>query len=173
MIDVAGTLINQLRELGLTVAVAESLTGGLLADALVSVPGASRAFTGGIVAYDTSLKHTLLGVDSDLLRNAGPVHREVAVQMAEGVRHACAVNGRPADVGLSTTGVAGPDPDPQSGQSAGTVWIGWSVYGQSDAIRLNLSGDRESVRTETVQVILQQALLKLSVSGSSIVNGRE
>lgn len=168
MTDMAGTLIKRLRELGFTVAVAESLTGGLVAATLVSVPGASRAFTGGIVAYDTNLKHSLLGVDANLLHTHGPVHREVAIQMAEGVRHACAIGGRPADVGLSTTGVAGPDPDLQSGQVAGTVWVGWSVGGDQGAVLLNLDGNRESIRTQSVQAILQQALLKLSGSDSSI-----
>jgi nicotinamide-nucleotide amidase len=84
---------------GLRIAVAESLTGGLLADALVKIPGASRSLSGGIVAYDTWLKHSLLGVDIELLREKGPVDELVAKQMAAGVRAACAV---PAEEGASS-----------------------------------------------------------------------
>lgn len=140
---VAG-LIEDAASRGLRVAVAESLTGGRLADALVSVPGASRVFSGGIVAYDTALKESLLGVDAELLRERGPVDEQVARQMAAGVRAVCAVPRAPggipvpADIGLSTTGVAGPDPDPQTGQPAGTVWIGVSSEGGTTAIELRL-----------------------------------
>ncbi|NLA65778.1 MAG: CinA family protein, partial [Leucobacter sp.] len=83
-------LLETARGLGLRVAVAESLTGGLLADAFVVVPGASHTFAGAIVAYDTALKHTLLGVDRAILRERGPVDAEVAQQMASGARQACA-----------------------------------------------------------------------------------
>src|SRR5690606_30643964 len=96
----------------LSVATAESLTGGLLAAALVEVPGASAVLTGGIVAYHTALKRTLLGVDATLLTERGPVDAEVARQLARGARFTCAVpdgegrepsgNARPADVGVST-----------------------------------------------------------------------
>ena len=107
---------------GIRIAVAESLTGGLLADALVSVFGASRVFSGGVVAYDTALKHSLLAVDAEILRARGPVDEIVAAQMAAGVRRACGLPERgPAELGISTTGVAGPDPDPQSGQRAGLL----------------------------------------------------
>lgn len=146
-------------EAGLRIAVAESLTGGLLADALVSVPGASRALSGGIVAYDTALKHTLLGVDAELLRARGPVDPEVAEQMAAGVRRALAVDGRPADIGVATTGVAGPDPDPQTGQAAGTVWIGLSVGGTASATLLGLAGlGRLEVRRRAVDEALRLLL---------------
>ena len=79
----------------------------------MSVPGASLVFNGGVVSYHTQLKHSLLGVDAELLAENGPVDPHVAQQMAEGARHTCAIDGRPADIGLATTGVAGPDPDPQ------------------------------------------------------------
>ncbi len=85
-------------------AVAESLTGGLVGAAITEVAGASAAFRGGITAYATDLKGSLLGVDPDLLADQGPVSPEVAAAMAEGVREALS-----ADVGLATTGVAGPD----------------------------------------------------------------
>ena len=112
----ATALLDRLSALGWTVALAESLTGGLLASTLIEVPGASKTVRGGVVAYATDLKQSVLGVDGALLAAHGPVHPDVARQMAEGVR------GRlDADVGISTTGVAGPDP--QGGQPVGTVHI--------------------------------------------------
>ena len=151
----AAEVLDAVAARGQRIAVAESLTGGLLADALVSVPGASRAFSGGIVAYDTALKHSLLGVDADLLAERGPVDEVVARQMAAGVRRACAApNGlgslRPADFGLSTTGVAGPDPDPQTGQPAGLVWLGVSSAEGERAVRLQLRGSRPEIRAAAV-----------------------
>ena len=118
----AALLVAALRERGWTLGVAESLTGGAVAAEIVSIPGASAALWGAVVAYATPVKHTLLGVDAGLLAAHGPVRPDVAVQMAEGVRRAVAVDGRPADVGISTTGIAGPDsPD---GQPVGTVHVG-------------------------------------------------
>lgn len=162
MNTLAARVIAQCVDLGLSLAVAESLTGGLVASTLVGVPGASQAFRGGVVAYDTHLKASLLGVDAGLLDREGPVHRHVAEQMAEGVRHACAVEGVPADIGLATTGVAGPDPDEQTGQPAGTVWIAWSIAGSVEAERLELSGSRREIRETTVTVLLERILLNLS-----------
>lgn len=166
----AAELIRLAWERGGRIAVAESLTGGRLSDAIVSVPGASAAFSGAIVAYDTALKQRLLGVDGELLRRRGPVDPEVAKQMASGVRRACAVPGdgagvevarprvAPAMLGIATTGVAGPDPDPQTGQGAGTVWVGVSLADSSVAtgerawaVRLPVvQGSREQVRVATV-----------------------
>lgn len=165
----AAAVIERAVSAGLRLAVAESLTGGLLASSLVSVPGASRAFSGGVVAYDTALKHSLLGVDDALLAARGPVDREVAAQMAHGVRLACAVpdsagKPRPADIGISTTGVAGPDPDPQTGQPAGTVWVCVSGPGDSERSLLlpGLAGlDRGGIRTATVRAALELAAAAL------------
>ncbi|WP_414685521.1 CinA family protein [Microbacterium sp. LWO12-1.2] len=118
----AAALLEVLRARALSLGVAESLTGGAIAAEIVSVPGASDVFRGGIVAYATPVKHTLLGVDAELLEEHGPVHPQVALQMADGVRRALSVAGFPADVGIATTGIAGPDsPD---GQPVGTVHIG-------------------------------------------------
>ncbi|MFJ4440327.1 CinA family protein [Streptomyces sp. NPDC088923] len=104
------------REAGWTVAVAESLTGGLVAAELTAAPGASAAFRGSVTAYETELKHRLLGVDTALLAREGAVHPEVAAQMASGVRDALG-----ADWGAATTGVAGPEP--QDGRPVGTVYV--------------------------------------------------
>ncbi|PXA70864.1 CinA family protein [Cryobacterium arcticum] len=147
--DAAAGLIATLIARQLTIAVAESLTGGLLVAELVRIPGASAVVAGGVVAYQTPIKHTQLGVDAALLAEHGAVHPEVARQMASGVRTALAVDGRPADIGIATTGVAGPSE--QDGQAVGTVYLGLSLGDQSHAIRLRLSGDRAGIRAQTVE----------------------
>jgi nicotinamide-nucleotide amidase len=148
--DVVGVLARR----GFTVAVAESLTGGLLCAELVSVAGASAVVNGGVVAYNTELKHTVLGVDADLLAEHGPVHPVVAEQMAARVRDALAVGGRPADVGLATTGVAGPDS--QGGHPPGTVYIAVAIGDTVTSRLLTLNGDRQAIRSATVSESLEQ-----------------
>lgn len=155
----ASAAILRATELGVRLAVAESLTGGLLAAALIEVPGASLVVSGGVVAYDSALKATLLGVDRELLARTGPVDAEVARQMAAGVRRACAVPGPKgellsADVGLATTGVAGPDADPQTGAPVGTVWVGVSSALGERAVELRLDGSRAEIRAATVAAAL-------------------
>ena len=155
----ATVVIERAATLGLRLAVAESLTGGLLCAELVSVPGASRVVSGAVVAYDTALKASLLGVDAELLRDRGPVDAEVAKLMAAGVREACAVNGKPADIGVATTGVAGPDADPQTGQPVGTVWVGVSVRDESRAVLLDIDpGTRQQIRSAAVNGALASVL---------------
>ena len=129
---------------GQTVAVAESLTGGMLAAALTGIAGASAAFRGGVVAYATDLKAALLGVPADLLDRRGAVDPDVAVAMAQGARHRLA-----ATVGVSTTGVAGPDP--ADGQAVGTVHIAVCGRGQTVRRALALSGSRHEIRMATVE----------------------
>lgn len=154
MTEPAQAAIERARANGWRIAVAESLTGGLLADALVRVPGASRAFSGAIVSYDTALKQSLLGVDARVLATKGPVDELVALQMAAGVRRACAVNGVPATIGIATTGVAGPDPDPQTGQAPGAVWLGVSSPAGERAVLLSFTGDRAEIRAAAVEAAL-------------------
>jgi len=149
--DLPARFIQALRERGLTVAVAESLTGGLVVADLVSIPGASAVVRGGIVAYATDLKATLLGVDADVLAAGGPIQSLVAEQMAEGVRQKLG-----ADVGLATTGVAGPDP--QDGHPPGEVWIAVALSAGVDSERVTLTGDRFAIRRQTVDRVLQLAL---------------
>lgn len=139
-----------------TVAVAESLTGGLVVASLVSVPGASAFVRGGVVAYATELKQSLLGVDAGLLAEHGAVHPEVARQMAVGVRRAAAVAGRDADLGIATTGIAGPDsPD---GQPVGTVHIAVAWPGDDRVVSLRLDGDRDEIRAASVRHALSAAV---------------
>lgn len=161
--SVASALVAELTARGETVAVAESLTGGLVVAALVSVPGASAVVRGGVVAYATPVKHELLGVDADLLRTEGAVHPEVARQMAAGVRIALSIDGEPATWGISTTGVAGPDP--QDGKAVGTVFVGIASADGAEAFALHLDGDREAIRHGTVSELLSRM--------SSTIQGRE
>lgn len=150
------------RELGLRLAVAESLTGGLLCAELVAVPGASAAVSGGVIAYDTELKERLLAVPEALLREHGPVNPSVAAHMAVGVRRACSVSAAtPADIGIATTGVAGPDPDPQTGQPAGTVWLGVSSVLGDRTVRVQATGGREEIRRATVRAALAELVGEL------------
>lgn len=139
-----------------TIAVAESLTGGLLVAELIRTPGASAVVSGGIVAYNTELKHTLLGVDAEVLAAHGAVHPDVAAQMAAGVREALTVAGEPAYIGISTTGVAGPDP--QDGQPVGTVYLGFAVGTEVRTRQLLLSGSRDDIRT----AVVYESLLELA-----------
>ena len=154
--SLAAEVVAELTRRGLTVAVAESLTGGLVVAELVGVPGASAVVRGGVVAYQTELKHTLLGVDADLLSERGPVDPDVAAAMATGVRDRLTADARPADVGLSTTGVAGPDP--QGGQEPGTVFVGVAVGDDVRVVPLQLQGDRAAIRSATVSECLSTLL---------------
>jgi nicotinamide-nucleotide amidase len=137
-----------LLERGQTFAVAESLTGGALGAAVTSLPGVSATFRGGVIAYATELKAELLGVDRELLADRGPVDPDVAIAMAVGVRDRLG-----ATWGLSTTGVAGPDP--QDGHLPGEVYVGAAGPGGFTRVaNLRLSGDRDSIRGHTVEAAL-------------------
>lgn len=152
----ASEVLRRLENRGWTLGVAESLTGGAVCAELVSVPGASAVLLGGVVAYATPVKHTLLGVDAELLAAHGPVHPDVARQMADGVRAAVAVGGRPADAGVSTTGVAGPDsPD---GQPVGTVHIGVVTPERSESRSFRFDGGRPEIRRQSAEAAIATLL---------------
>ncbi|MDQ4212443.1 CinA family protein [Microbacterium capsulatum] len=148
----AAAVLDVLRRRGQTLAVAESLTGGALSAAFVSVPGASDVLTGAVVAYATPIKASLLGVDAQLLARRGPVDPEVVVQMARGVRTALAVDGRPADVSVATTGVAGPTA--QGGKQVGVVHIGVSTGERELSREFLFPGDRAAIRAAAVDAAL-------------------
>ena len=116
----ARDVVHALADAGLTVAMGESLTAGLVAARLADVPGASAVLHGGVVAYQNAVKTGLLGVPEDLLARVGAVDADVARRMALGARAALGT-----DVGVATTGVAGPEP--HQGQPVGTVWLGLAV----------------------------------------------
>jgi nicotinamide-nucleotide amidase len=142
----AARIVRLLTASRTSLAVAESLTGGMLAAEIVSVPGASAVFRGAVVAYATPIKHTLLGVDAETLSAHGAVHPDVAMQMAVGVRDAMELGGEAAAIGLATTGAAGPDP--QDGQAPGTVFIGIAIGSDVRAVAARFEGDRESIRRQ-------------------------
>ncbi|GAA5053885.1 nicotinamide-nucleotide amidase [Thermocatellispora tengchongensis] len=143
--EVAAELLALLVRRQATLAVAESLTGGLIGATITTVPGSSAAFRGGVVAYATDLKERLLGVPADLLAREGAVHPDVAAAMAAGVR---ALAG--ATYGLAVTGVAGPDP--QDGRPVGTVHVAACGPGGEISHRdVRLSGSREQIRVKTVK----------------------
>ena len=153
----AARLVPVLLGRGLTVGTAESLTGGLVCATLTGIPGASAVVRGGVVAYASEVKADVLGVDRDLLAREGAVCEPVAAQLATGI---LALLG--CSVGLSTTGVAGPDP--ADGQPVGTVFVGasgpWGILVE----RLALTGDREDIRAASVLAVLtllEQALENL------------
>ena len=150
---IAADLIFALSERSQTVAVAESLTGGMVCAALVEVPGASVAVRGAVVAYATELKHRLLDVDGDLLARKGPVDPDVAAQMALGVRERLG-----ADWGLATTGVAGPDS--QGGVPPGRVYL--AVAGPL----VPLSSDPVPAAALTVQPPISTRVLELDLPGT-------
>lgn len=154
--DPTAELVALLAARGLSIAVAESLTGGLVVAELTRIPGASAVVRGGVVAYATPVKHSLLGVPADLLAREGAVHPEVARCMADGVRSALAVDGEPAAIGVSTTGVAGPDP--QDGRAPGKVFIGVAVGDRVEAFELDLHGDRDQIRRATVEAAVVAVL---------------
>ncbi len=143
-------LLEVLRERALTLATAESVTGGLIAARLTDVPGSSDVLRGSVVAYASDVKFDLLGVPE------GPVvNEEAARAMAEG---ACRVLG--ADAAVATTGVAGPAAS--EGQRVGTVCLGWCLRGVSGTVRIRFPGDRERIRqfsTISVLNLLRQAVL--------------
>jgi nicotinamide-nucleotide amidase len=154
--SLAAELVERLLGRGWSVAVAESLTGGLVISSLVSVPGASAVVRGGVVAYATQLKGSLLGVDADLLAAEGAVHPDVARQMAERVRGAATIDGTAADVGISTTGVAGPTP--QDGKPVGTVFVAVATPAGTRVEALSLTGSRERIRSQATRAALVLAL---------------
>lgn len=143
----APAVLDAARARGWTLAAAESLTGGLVVATLVDVPGASAVVRGGVVAYATDVKGSVLGVDAGLLSRRGAVDPDVARQMAVGVRRVVG-----ADVGLATTGVAGPDP--QDGHPPGEVYVAVSSPAGDAVRRLDLPGDRGQVRAAAVSAVL-------------------
>lgn len=150
----AETLIDALRKKGLTLAFAESCTGGLAAAAVVAVPGASDVFFGGIVSYDNSVKENLLGVPRSVLESAGAVSAPCALQMARGAREAVG-----ADIAVSVTGIAGPGGGTPE-KPVGTVYIAVSSSRGARARRLYLGklGGRNEIRARSVFEMLALAL---------------
>jgi nicotinamide-nucleotide amidase len=140
----AGLVVARLTARRATVATAESLTGGRLAAALTSVPGASACMVGGVVAYATEVKMAVLGVPSDLVAEHGVVSEQCAAAMARGVRDLLGTT-----YAMATTGVAGPDR--QEGYPAGHVWVAVAGPGGVESRQLALRGDRSQVQDATCE----------------------
>lgn len=139
--ELEGAAVEYLRREGLKVAFAESCTGGLASKRIVDVPGASSVFLGSIVSYSNEVKMKLLGVSDDTLEKFGAVSEQTAREMAEGV-----VLATGADIGVSITGIAGPQSD-DTNKPIGLVYIGVSRGGKIRVKRLDLAGyDRQTVR---------------------------
>lgn len=151
----AAEVVRLLAARGWTLATCESLTAGLVAATIAEVPGASAVLRGGLVCYATDLKATLAGVDPEVLARHGAVAEPTARQMATGVAARLG-----ADVGLATTGVAGPDP--AEGHPPGHVWIAAALPGGANARLLALSGDRPAIRAGTVEAVLELLLERIA-----------
>ncbi len=143
----AAELIEILVRRGETLAVAESLTGGLLSATIVDVAGASRVFRGGLIVYASDLKSTLAGVPASLLATRGSVDPDVAIALARGARDRCR-----ADWAMATTGVAGPDP--HDGVPVGTVYVAVAGEAQVHVRELAMSGGRPEIRAAAVSAAL-------------------
>ncbi|GIG64955.1 CinA family protein [Phytomonospora endophytica] len=142
-----------------TVAAAESLTGGLVASAFVTTPGASKVFRGGVVAYDADIKIRVVGVPAETIEEHGVVSPETAAALASGVRSLLGT-----DWGVGTTGVAGPEP--HGGHEPGTVCL--AVAGPGDRMRtetLVFTGSREDVRRHAVDAALRLLIGELAATG--------
>ncbi len=151
---------SSLKERKLTIAVAESLTGGLISARLTTVPGSSDYFVGGIVCYSNLTKVMEVSVPPSLISKHGPVSKEVAIAMAEGVKKRLKT-----DLGLAATGVAGPTPLPPV--PVGKVFIALASEKETEWKELNLKGERSEIRDKAAQAAL--GLLWLYLGGEDMV----
>jgi PncC family amidohydrolase len=152
--------IKYLQQGSWTLGTAESCTGGLIAKTLSDYPGSSRYFFGGVVAYANQVKQQLLGVDPALIEQHGAVSKEVAEAMAMGVRKALGV-----DLGVSTTGIAGPDGGTAL-KPVGTVWIAQATSQGVISRCLSLKGDRSAIREQSVKEVLDELALWLTAQSN-------
>ncbi|MEE8424863.1 MAG: competence/damage-inducible protein A [Elusimicrobiota bacterium] len=145
----------RMRALGWKLAVAESCTGGLLAGKITAVPGSSEYFLGGVVAYNDSIKHSVLGVPKELLRRHGAVSSPIARRMAEGARRRFG-----SDAAVSITGIAGPGGGSRK-KPTGLVFIGISTPRETVVLRSHFAGDRNQIRQRAATAALFELLRQL------------
>ncbi|WP_306233586.1 CinA family protein [Agrococcus beijingensis] len=161
-LQTSGRLVARAASRGISIAVAESLTGGLVAETLVRTPGASAVLRLGVVAYATEMKHQVLRVPADLLAERGPVDPAVAIWMARGVRQLAALDRGACTIGVATTGVAGPGS--QDDHPPGEFHVGIEMLTVHGPVSLAAShlvrGDRETVR----RLALEAALARLDAA---------
>jgi len=152
--DLAYELIQKLGQRHLTISVAESLTGGLVAASLTQIPGASAVFKGGIIAYRDEIKQQVLKVDPALITKFTSISEPVAQSMATNVRELMNT-----DIGIATTGVAGPDKS--DGFAPGIVFVAISIGDHKICQKLELVGDRTQIRDQSVNEIFKLTLSQL------------
>lgn len=140
-------LMQRLRQRNVTLAVAESCTGGSLAALLTAYPGASEVFRGGIVAYTNPVKHGLLGIDPRHLEREGAISETTAREMARGVRESLR-----ADVGISITGAVG---TPAEGKPPGLMYVGISHGREEDVVRVDSGSDPERARADAIRAAIR------------------
>lgn len=145
-------MVALLKEKQLTIATAESLTGGRIAGSITAVSGSSRVFPGGVVSYCDRIKHQVLGVPQGLLETCGAVSEPVAKAMARGAAECIGT-----DLAISATGLAGPEGD-GSENPVGTVYLGLYAQGVVSCERHVFSGDRENIRAQSVRRAIEMAL---------------
>ena len=148
--ELASRVIEIFREKGLSLALAESCTGGMIAETITNVAGASDIFYGSAVTYVNSAKEHILGVAREMLEKHGAVSSECAEEMACGARR---VYG--ADVAMSVTGIAGPGGGSEA-KPVGTVWFGLATKDGAETFRRRFDGDRAAVRRQTVEEVLRR-----------------
>lgn len=154
--DLAGVLLEHARRAGMTLAVAESCTGGQVGQRLSAIPGSSDVFRGGVIAYHNDVKHSQLGVPLELLEREGAVSEPVARAMAEGVAQRLG-----ADLAISITGIAGPGGGTDD-KPVGTVWHGYHVRGSTETRHRLYPGNRHGVRTRATVAALFGMLRRVS-----------
>lgn len=147
--------VRKALDTGRTVAAAESLTAGMVSAVLADTPGASGILQGGVVAYQNSVKESILDVPAELLARAGSVDPGVAAAMAAGARTVLG-----ADIGVSTTGVAGPDA--HDGKPVGTVYVGIATAAGTAAFEYSFAGNRAEIRGQACAAALERLLEALS-----------
>jgi nicotinamide-nucleotide amidase len=152
LLAVAGALLNVLAQRGWRLGTAESLTGGMVGATITAVPGASVSYMGGVIGYTDRGKTALLGVPAELLEQCGAASAEVAEAMAQGCTERLNVQ-----VGLATTGVAGPASDDR-GTPVGTVFVACATPWARTVERLLLDGDRRHIRVESTRAALWLAI---------------
>src|SRR5450830_1896620 len=152
LLVVAGTVLKLLAQRGWCLGTAESITGGMVGETITAVPGASVSYVGGVISYTDREKTALLGVPTELLKQRGAVSAEVAEAMAQGCRERLNVQ-----VGLATTGVAGPTSDDR-GTPVGTVFVACATPWACTVEQLLLDGDRRHIRVESTRAALRLAI---------------
>ena len=160
MENLSAKLVEALKRRGLTIATAESCTGGLISKSITDISGASLVFWGGVVSYDNSVKENVLGVKRQTLDTKGAVSAETACQMAQGVKSLLKT-----DIGISTTGIAGPGGGTKE-KPVGTVYVGIAYKDtvEWELLTIDPTLPRDKIREETVKRLLKLTIEKICQS---------